>query len=175
MNTIHSERDYSLELYTDEEINMIDDMFIPKVHILIKRLTDTAKIPTQGSEYAAGYDLYVDCKDEVLIRPHTTMFLKTGLAMAIPKGYYGAIYARSGLATRQGLRPPNCVGIIDADYRGEIGIPLHNDLDTTQTIAPYQRVAQMIVQPCWKIAFDEVGELEDTDRGIGGFGSTGEK
>ena len=157
MNTIHSERDYSLELYTDEEINMIDDMFIPKVHILIKRLTDTAKIPTQGSEYAAGYDLYVDCKDEVLIRPHTTMFLKTGLAR------------------RQGLRPPNCVGIIDADYRGEIGIPLHNDLDTTQTIAPYQRVAQMIVQPCWKIAFDEVGELEDTDRGIGGFGSTGEK
>ena len=86
MNTIHTGGDYSLELFTDDEINMIDNMFIPKMHIQIKRLTDTAKIPTQGSKYAAGYDLYVDCKDEVLIRPHTTMFLKTGRAMAIPKG-----------------------------------------------------------------------------------------
>lgn len=164
--------DEHLEM-TDEEMDVIDDLYSATLQIEIVRLTDTAKIPTRGSKYAAGYDLYVDCKDEVLIRPHTTQYFKTGIAMAIPKGFYGAIYARSGLATRQGLRPPNCVGVIDADYRGEIGLPLHNDTDITQTVAPYQRVAQMVVQPCWKLDFREVDALNDTKRGSNGFGSTG--
>ena len=144
-----------------------------EMRVRIKKLTPTAKMPTRMSEDAAGYDLYVDSEEHVMIRPGQIVPLKTGIAMEIPKGYFGAIYARSGLATRQGLRPPNCVGVIDSDYRGNIGVGLINDTDVPQIIQPYERVAQIVIQPFVSVEFVEVDELSETERGNGGFGSTG--
>ena len=141
--------------------------------IKIKKLTDTAKTPTRGSEYAAGYDLYADVKENVQIKPHETVKIGTGLAMEIPDGYFGAIFARSGLATKEGLRPANCVGVCDSDYRGEYIIAIHNDSEETRTITAGERIAQLVVMPYLPITFDEVSELTDTNRGEGGFGSTG--
>jgi len=141
--------------------------------IRIKRLTKTAKIPTRGTDKAAGWDLYVDSEEPVTIQPGEYKALNTGIAMEIPGGYFGAIYARSGLASRQGLRPPNCVGVIDSDYRGNIGVGLRNDTDIPQTIQPHERVAQIVIQPFMEVNFVEKEELSETDRGTGGFGSTG--
>jgi dUTP pyrophosphatase len=141
--------------------------------IRIKRLTDTAKLPTRGSAEAAGLDLYVDSTEPVTIRPGEFVQLFTGIAMEIPAGYFGAVYARSGLATRQGLRPPNCVGVIDSDYRGNIGVGLRNDTDTEQIVVPHERVAQIVIQPYVYAVFVEAEELSETNRGEGGFGSTG--
>ena len=141
--------------------------------IKIKKLTDTAKTPTRGSEYAAGYDLYADVKENVQIKPHETVKIGTGLAMEIPDGYFGAIFARSGLATKEGLRPANCVGVCDSDYRGEYIIAIHNDSEETRTITAGERIAQLVVMPYLPVTFDEVSELTDTNRGEGGFGSTG--
>lgn len=143
------------------------------MEIRVKRLTSTAKLPTKGSAEAAGWDLYVDSTEPVTIRPGECVQLFTGIAMEILEGYFGAIYARSGLATRQGLRPPNCVGVIDSDYRGNIGVGLRNDTDQEQTIEPHERVAQIVIQPYLDVDFVEVKELSETDRGEGGFGSTG--
>jgi len=143
------------------------------MRIKIKKLTDTAKIPTRGSEYAAGYDLYADVKEAVVIKPHETAKIGTGLAVEIPDGYFGAIFARSGLAAKQGLRPANCVGVCDSDYRGEYIVALHNDTDVEQVINPQERIAQLVVMPYLAVEFDEVDELEETVRGEGGFGSTG--
>jgi len=141
--------------------------------IKIKKLTDTAKTPTRGSEYAAGYDLYADVKEDVQIKPHETIKIGTGLAMEIPDGYFGAIFARSGLAAKEGLRPANCVGVCDSDYRGEYIVAIHNDSEETRTVTAGERIAQLVVMPYLPVTFDEVAELTDTNRGEGGFGSTG--
>lgn len=141
--------------------------------IKIKKLTDTAKTPTRGSEHAAGYDMYADVKEDVQIKPHETVKIGTGLAMEIPDGYFGAIFARSGFATKEGLRPANCVGVCDSDYRGEYIVVIHNDSEETRTITAGERIAQLVVMPYLPVTFDEVAELTDTNRGEGGFGSTG--
>ncbi len=143
------------------------------MEINIKKLTDTATLPSRGSEYAAGYDLYADVQEELVIKPHTTVKVGTGLAMEIPAGYFGGIFARSGLATKEGLRPANCVGVVDADYRGEIIVALHNDSDEVRTIVPQERIAQIVILPFLGVTFNEVSELSETVRGAGGFGSTG--
>ena len=145
------------------------------IEIKIKRLSDTAKIPTRESSCAAGYDLYADIPEDITINPHETMKINTGVAMEIPEGYFGGIAARSGLATKEGLRPANCYGIVDSDYRGQIIVALHNDSDEVMTVEPGERVAQAIVLPFYQIGLEEVDELSETDRGEGGFGSTGNK
>ncbi len=139
----------------------------------IKKLTETAILPRRGSRAAAGYDLCADICSELVIEPHSTQMIGTGLSIAIPEGYYGAIYARSGLATKEGLRPANCVGVIDADYRGEYIVSIHNDSDTRRKIVPGERIAQLVIMPFLEVDFEEVDELSETQRGAGGFGSTG--
>lgn len=141
--------------------------------IKLKRITDTASTPKHGSADAAGYDLYADWPKPLEIMPHATVKIGTGIALEIPKGYFGAVYARSGLATYQKLRPSNCVGVIDSDYRGEIMVALHNDSNKMARIEPYERIAQLVIQRFEPLEFDEVDKLEETNRGAGGFGSTG--
>ena len=144
------------------------------MQINIKKLTGTAKIPTRGSYSAAGYDLYSNESSIITIQPHTTYKIHTGIAVEIPEGYFGAIFARSGIATKRGLRPANCVGVIDADYRGEVIVALHNDTETAHYVPLEDRVAQLIVIPFMPLEFNEVAELSSTERDIGGFGSTDE-
>ena len=144
-----------------------------KMKINIKKLNESAIIPTKGSKQAAGYDLYACTKSPIVIMPHNTVKVGTGLAIEIPDGYFSAIFARSGLATKQGLRPSNCVGVCDSDYRGEYIVALHNDTDEPQTINSMERIAQLIVMPYLAVEFNEVNELNDTERGENGFGSTG--
>ncbi len=139
----------------------------------IKRLTETAKIPTRGSEYAAGYDLYADVKEEIIIQPHETVKIGTGVAIQPPHGYFGAIVARSGLATKKGLAPGNKIGIADEDYVGEYIVALHNHSNVCQSISPQERIAQVVFIPYFAEEFEEVDELDSTERGDGGFGSTG--
>lgn len=141
--------------------------------INIKKLNENAIIPTRGSEGAAGMDLYACTSSPIVIMPHNTVKVGTGLAIEIPDGYFGAIFARSGLATKQGLRPSNCVGVCDSDYRGEYIVALHNDTNEPQTINPMERIAQLVIMPYLSVEFNEVDELDDTERGSGGFGSTG--
>jgi dUTP pyrophosphatase len=141
--------------------------------INIKKLTDTAILPDRGSAYAAGYDLFADIKEELKIEAHKTAMLPTGLAMEIPEGYFGGIFARSGLASKESLRPANCVGVVDADYRGEVKVALHNDSDDVRIITPGQKIAQLVIVPFLSVEFEEVEALSDTVRGVGGFGSTG--
>ena len=143
------------------------------MNIKIKRLTETAKIPTRGSDQAAGYDLYADITDKLTLNPHTTAKIGTGLAIEIPDGYFGAILPRSGMATKKGLRPANTPGLCDSDYRGEYIVAVHNDSNQAQTIEPNERIAQLVVIPYLAVDFTEVDELSDTNRGSGGFGSTG--
>lgn len=144
------------------------------INVNVKKLNKSAVFPTSGSEKAAGYDLYA-CIDSgsVTVAPHTTEKIGTGLAIAVPDGYFGAIFARSGLATKQGLRPANCVGVCDSDYRGEYIIAIHNDTDEPRTIEHGDRIAQLVVMPYLAVGFTEVDELDETQRGVGGFGSTG--
>ena len=145
-----------------------------KLEVRIKRLDKEAKIPTRRSSQAAGYDLYAKTDSAVQeIRPGETAKVGTGIAAEIPDGYFGAVFARSGLATKKGLRPANCVGVIDSDYRGEIFVPLHNDSGEIQTIADGDRIAQLIILPYLTVDFSETDELSETERGAGGFGSTG--
>lgn len=139
----------------------------------IKLLNEKAMIPTFGSEFAAGADLYACLDEPILIHPHQTEKIGTGIAIEIPNHYFGGIFARSGLATKQGLRPANCVGVVDADYRGEVIVALHNDTDRIKTISPGDRIAQLVVIPCLMENIEVVNELNDTQRGDGGFGSTG--
>ena len=143
--------------------------------IYFKKLNDLAKIPTRGSKYSAGYDLYAATDSIVYIPPHSTVKIGTGLAMDIPHGYFGAIFARSGIATKRGLRPANCTGICDEDYKGEYIVALHNDSNELMSIEAGERIAQLIILPYQNLNFIEVDELQKTDRGEGGFGSTGEK
>ncbi|MCR5342796.1 MULTISPECIES: dUTP diphosphatase [unclassified Butyrivibrio] len=141
----------------------------------IKKLSDTATLPTRGSAAAAGYDLYANVSEDTKIAPHTTQKIGTGLAMEIPDGYFGGIYARSGIATKEGLRPANCVGVVDSDYRGEIIVAVHNDSDIERVITPAERIAQIIIQPYLSVEFEEADELAESERGAGGFGSTGKQ
>jgi dUTP pyrophosphatase len=145
------------------------------MEIKIKKLTESARLPERGSDFAAGYDLYADTTEPISIEPHTTAMVGTGLAAAIPEGYFGGIFARSGLASKQGLRPANCVGVVDADYRGEIKVALHNDTDSVREIAAGERIAQLVVLPFLAVTFTESDSLPETERGEGGFGSTGRK
>lgn len=140
------------------------------MEIKIKKLTEDAVIPTRGSEYAAGYDLYAG-KDAIIAGHHTEK-IGTGVAAAIPAGFFGGIYARSGLSTKEGLRPANCVGVIDSDYRGEIIVALHNDFDYVKIIHKGDRIAQLVIQKFEPVEFVESDTLEETERGAGGFGST---
>ena len=143
------------------------------MEVKIKKLNENAIIPKRGSDYAAGMDLYACTSTSIVIAPHQTVKFGTGLAIELPEGYFGAIFARSGLSTKQGLRPSNCVGCCDSDYRGEYIVALHNDTDIPQTINPMERIAQLVVIPYLPIKFIEVNELSDTVRGAGGFGSSG--
>lgn len=144
-----------------------------QLKVKIKTLRSGAVIPTKGSPQSAGYDLYACIAKPAVIPPHKTMKIETGLAMELPPGYFAAIYARSGIATRQGLRPANCVGVCDEDYRGEYIVALHNDSDDEQVIVPGERIAQLIFRKYENAEFEEVEELSDTERGDGGFGHTG--
>lgn len=144
------------------------------MNIKIKKLTPGAVIPTRGSEKAAGYDLYACFEEaEKVIAPHTTVPIGTGLSIAVPDGYFGAVFARSGLASKQSLRPANCVGVCDSDYRGEYIVMLHNDGDVPRTVLPGDRIAQLVIMPYLDVNFEETDELDETKRGAGGFGSTG--
>jgi len=143
--------------------------------IKIKKLDERATIPSYGSEYAAGFDLYAVLDEDIVIKSHETVLVKTGLSMEIPIGYAGMIFARSGLATKKGLAPANKVGVVDSDYRGEVMVALHNHSNEDQTISHGERIAQMVVMPFYKAKFIEVEELSNTERGTGGFGSTGTK
>lgn len=139
----------------------------------IKKLKENATIPTYGSEYAAGADLYACIDTPITICPGETKFIGTGIAMEIPMGYGGFIYARSGLSCKKGLAPANKVGVVDADYRGEITVALYNHSTEAKVIEPGERIAQMVIAPFLKVNFEETAELSDTVRGVGGFGSTG--
>lgn len=143
--------------------------------IRIKKLNENAIIPTYGTEYSAGADLYNLPDNTVAVQPHETVLIKTGIAVEIPEGYCGLIFARSGLATKKGLAPANKVGVIDADYRGEIMVALHNHSDVSAVIEGGERVAQLAIVPFLKAEFEESLELSETVRGSGGFGSTGKK
>ena len=139
----------------------------------IKKLNENAVIPTYGSDFAAGADLYACNTEKIVIPAHKTVLVPTGVAMEIPEGYWGGIFARSGLSAKEGLRPANCVGVVDADYRGPVCVALHNDGEVVRTVTPGQKIAQLVVVPFLTVEFDEVEELSDTVRGVGGFGSTG--
>lgn len=143
------------------------------VNMKIKKNNPNAIVPTRGSSEAAGYDLYACIDSPIDIKPGETVKIGTGICFQIPNGYFGGIFARSGLATKQGLRPPNCVGVIDSDYRGEVIAALHNDSSETRIVSPGDRIAQMIILPFLEVNFIQVNELDLTDRGCGGFGSTG--
>ena len=140
--------------------------------IRVKKLDERAILPTYGTEFSAGADLY-NLPESVEIAPHTTVLIHTGIATEIPEGYCGLIFARSGLATKRGLAPANKVGVIDADYRGEIMVALHNHSDKAAIVEAGERVAQLAIVPFLKAEFEQSDELSDTVRGSGGFGSTG--
>ncbi|MBP3873101.1 MAG: dUTP diphosphatase [Lachnospiraceae bacterium] len=147
-----------------------------KIHVPVKKIREDAKLPYSGSEYSAGYDLYACTGNgRSVIAPHTSCMIGTGLACAIPEGYFGALFARSGLAAKEGLRPANCVGVLDSDYRGEIMIALHNDTDSEKCVEDGERIAQLVVMPYLAVSFAETDELDETHRGDGGFGHTGKK
>ena len=145
------------------------------MEINIKLLNENAKVPTRGSEYAAGYDLYAATNYDIEIAPHSTVKIGTGISVELPNGTFGAIFARSGLATKKGLRPANCVGVWDSDYRGEICVELVNLSNTPFTVEPGERIAQLVFSKYEKADFIEVEELSETERGTGGIGHTGLK
>lgn len=141
--------------------------------IRVKKLKETATMPTYGSAEAAGADLYACLSEPVTINPGESVFVPTGLAMELPRGYAGLIYARSGLACKRGLAPANKVGVVDSDYRGEFMIVLHNHGAVPQTIEHGERIAQLVITPVFTPGFQEVEDLTATERAGGGFGSTG--
>ena len=143
--------------------------------IKVKKLNVNAILPTYGSIEAAGADLYACLDGDIVIEPGESKFVPTGLSMEVPKGCAGLIYARSGLASKKGLAPANKVGVVDADYRGEVMVALHNHSSASATVEPKERIAQLVIAPFLKADFNEVDELTDTVRGAGGFGSTGNK
>ena len=163
---IHSDlSDVAIEGYSPEAFNT--------VKIKVKKLRTDAVIPQHGSEYSAGYDLFAAIDAPVEIPPHETVKIGTGLAMSFDDGWFAGIFSRSGIATKEGLRPANCVGVCDSDYRGEYIVAVHNDSNAVRTVTPGEKIAQMILLPCTKLTFVETDELDETFRGEGGFGSTG--
>lgn len=154
---------------------MIDP--IQPIEVDLIKLTATATLPTRGSDYAAGWDLYADLADvgleQVTIAPGQVVKISTGVAVALPAYCFGGLYARSGLASKKGLRPANCVGIVDEDYRGCVLVAIRNDSNEVQVIQHGERIAQLVVQPYIPVVFKETNDLPATDRGAGGFGSTG--
>ena len=143
------------------------------MNIPVKKLRTDAVLPTAGSAFAAGYDLRACMDAPMVIPPHATAMIGTGLSIAVPDGWFGAVFARSGLASKQGLRPANCVGVCDSDYRGEYIVALHNDGGEARTVSPGDRIAQLVILPCAAAEFTEAEALPETERGAGGFGSTG--
>lgn len=144
-----------------------------KQQVRIKKLNTQAVVPSYGTAFAAGADLYACLETPVTIEPGDTFLVHTGISMEIPEGFAGLIYARSGLATKKGLAPANKVGVIDADYRGEIMVPLHNHSNRAAVIENGERIAQMVITPFLTADFVETESLDETERGTGGFGSTG--
>jgi len=144
------------------------------IKVKFVKVREGAKAPERGSKFAAGYDLsaYLPL-EKISLYPGEVLKVPSGLAVEIPEGYFGGIYARSGLSTKQGLKPANCTGIVDSDYRGEIIVALHNDSRDIRTIEHGQRIAQLVIQPYLNVEFEEADNLEDTERGDGGFGSSG--
>ena len=143
-------------------------------NVKIKKLKENAVIPKKAFPYDAGWDLAscLDC-DSIIIPVGKTVKIGTGLAIAVPNGYFGGIFARSGLSTKQGLRPANCVGVLDSSYRNEVIVPLYNDSDKVRIVKNGDRIAQLIILPVYDTNMEVVDELDETDRGMGGFGSSG--
>lgn len=139
----------------------------------IKKLHEDSMIPTLGSDYSAGYDLYAYCKESVIIDPDESILIGTGIAIELPEKTFGGIFARSGLATKQGLRPSNCVGVVDEDYRGEVKVALYNDSEYRRVVKHGDRIAQLVIIPYIHEEINIVDDINDTQRGSGGFGSTG--
>lgn len=141
--------------------------------VKVKRVTETAIVPERQSVGAAGFDLCADISEPVVIAPHSTEIVFSGIAFSIPRDYFGAVYARSGRAIKNGLRPATCVSVIDSDYRGNVGLPIHNDSDSEQIVQPQERIAQIVFQRAIPVTLKLVNELDVTERGSNGFGSTG--
>ena len=150
-----------------------NNIMVTNIPVNIKKLNDNATIPTYGSPNAAGADLSVCIDAPITIASGETYLVPTGLAMELPEGYAGLIYARSGLASKKGLAPANKVGVVDSDYRGQVMVALHNHSNVAATIEPQERIAQLVITPYIAAVFNTVDELDDTIRGAGGFGSTG--
>lgn len=148
-------------------------IMVTSLPVKVKKLNENAILPTYGSANAAGADLYACLAEPLVLEPGQTFLVPTGLSMELPEGYAGLIYARSGLATKKGLAPANKVGVVDSDYRGEFLVPLHNHSNVAATIEPNERIAQLIITPYIVGAFEVAESLDDTERGAGGFGSTG--
>ena len=145
------------------------------IKVNIKKLNERAVVPSYGSEFSAGADLYACTDGTVEIQPHTTVVIPTGIAIELPVGHAGLIYARSGLATKKGLAPANKVGVVDSDYRGEVKVALHNHSEEVQSVEYGERIAQLVITPYLTAQFVESETLSETVRGEGGFGSTGNK
>lgn len=143
------------------------------ISVKIKKLNENAKLPERGSAAAAGYDVFACLDESIELRPHETVKISTGLSVEFPEGYFMGVFARSGLATKEGLRPSNCVGVVDSDYRGAVIVALHNDSEVTRIIEPNEKIAQLIIMPFLTWELEEVNELSKTERGGNGFGSTG--
>lgn len=145
------------------------------IKVQFVKVREGTKVPERGSKYAAGRDIAACIPDleRVIIHPGETVKIPSGLAVKIPDGYFGGVFARSGLSTKQGLRPATAVSVIDSDYVGEIFIPIHNDSNEIRVIEHGQRIAQLVIQPYLNVEFEEVDKLEETERGDGGFGSSG--
>ena len=141
--------------------------------VQVKKLNERAVLPTSGSRFAAGYDLYACLVRDVEIPPHETVVVPTGLSFALPEGTFGAVFARSGIAAKEGLRPANCVGVCDSDYRGEYAVALYNDSGVPRWVRHGERIAQLVLLPFLPMEFSEADALSETERGTGGFGSTG--
>ena len=149
--------------------------YLQMIKVAVKKLDKRAVLPTYGSEFAAGADLYALVDGELVIKAGETAFVHTGLALEVPEGYAGLVYARSGLASKRGLAPANKVGVVDCDYRGEIKVALHNHSNEVQSISSGERIAQFVITPYLTARFQECEALSETVRGAGGFGSTGSK
>lgn len=143
------------------------------IPVRVKKLKENAILPSYGSEYAAGADLYACIDAPVVIQPHETVMIGTGLAMELPEGYAGLIYPRSGISAKRGLAPANKVGVVDPDYRGEFMVAMHNHSNSPAIVEPGERIVQLVITPFLTADFEEADELSDTVRGDGGFGSTG--
>lgn len=141
----------------------------------IKKINERAVVPTYGTQYSAGADLYALLENDAVIQPGETLLIHTGISLEIPEGYAGLIYARSGLASKKGLAPANKVGVIDSDYRGEVMVALHNHSNVPQAVSNGERIAQLVIAPFLKAQFNLADNLSETVRGEGGFGSTGNK